>query len=201
MCAKEYKIFVDSNKKPLSAQPNIGHNRWDPDIQPILNVDEGDSVVIECLDGWDVQFNRNSTKEDVLKLVFERIHPLTGPIYINGAEPGDLLEVKFLDIQPNDFGTALIVPGFGILRDYFKEPMMTRWEITGDYAVSEDIPKVRIPGHSFMGNIGVAPSKDLMDKIIEREKRLVDQGNIALLPNSKCAIPSLEPIASRPFIK
>ncbi len=196
MSAKTHKISVDRTK-PLNDQANVGHNRWHPDIPPILRVDPGDVVVIECLDGVDGQLSRHSTYEDVRNLDFGRIHPLTGPIFIRNAEPGDLLEVSILDIQTSDFGAAEIVPNFGFLREFFLEPFLTRWEVNEKFAISEDIPDVRIPSNPMMGVMGVAPSRPLMEKISLREHDLFERGGTVLMPDSTGAIPATEPIASK----
>jgi formamidase len=86
------------------------------------------------------------------------IHPLTGPVFVKGAMPGDILEIEFTDIiaQPN--AVSAIVPGLGFLRDAFAEPFLVHWRIKDGWATSDQIPGVRIPGAPFMGVSAVAPS-------------------------------------------
>jgi formamidase len=121
---------------------------------------------------------------------------LTGPVFINGAEPGDLLEVRILDIAPQSFGFTVIVPGFGFLRDYFPAPFLVKWTIEGGVAVSPDLPDVRIPAGPFMGVMGVAPSHELKARLVAREDELLRRGGAVLPPSAPGAVPATEPIAS-----
>ena len=79
---------------------------------------------------------------------------------IKGAKPGDLLEIEFQEIKPEPFAFTCIVPGLGFLSDVFTTPFIVKWKIENNVATSEQLPGVRIPGASFMGVSGVAPSKD-----------------------------------------
>jgi formamidase len=137
----------------------------------------------------------NSTAADLLKTSLGVVHPLTGPVYVNGAEPGDLLEVKIEEIEPQPFGFTVQVPGFGFLRDLFTEPHIVRWTIANGFATSPDLPGVRIPGAPFMGVIGIAPSHELMAQINKREKDLAGRGGVVLLPDAAGAVPATPAIA------
>src|SRR5919202_2084217 len=98
------------------------------------------------------------------------VHPLTGPVYVEGAQPGDLLEVEILEVAPDGYGYTVQVPGFGFLRDVFPEPYMVRWAIADGWATSADLPGVRVPGAPFMGTIGLAPSRELLAEWNARER-------------------------------
>ena len=98
-----------------------------------------------------------------------RVHPLTGPVHVDGAEPGDLLAVKIEQIIPASRGFTMIMPGFGFLRDLFTTPFLVHWEMANGFAVSPQLPGVRIPGAPFMGVMGVAPSHELLERIVARE--------------------------------
>ena len=120
--------------RPLAQQPQTGHNRWHEDIPPALEVAPGDTVILETRDAFDGQLSPASTRDDVGALNLGPVHPLTGPVYIQGAQPGDLLEVKLLDVDPDPFGSwgyTVEVPGFGFLRDAFPEPFIAHWHLTG----------------------------------------------------------------------
>ena len=117
------------------------------------------------------------------------IHPLTGPVAVKGAEPGDLLEVEFVDIQPQPYAFSVIFPGFGFLRDVFADPFMVHWSIADGYATSEQIPGVRVPGASFMGVSGVAPSHAQLEAWTQREAELAERGGVALPPDAAGAVP------------
>lgn len=190
-----YEIHIDP-KSPLSAQPETGHNRWHPAIPPVLRLGPGDEVVLETRDAVDGQIGADSTLDDVLKMDPSVIHPLTGPVYVEGAEPGDLLEVEVLDVVPGSFGYTLQSPGFGFLRDDFPDPFIARWALEGGWATSEDIPGVRIAAVPFMGTIGVAPSAELVRAAGERERRLRGEGGMVDLPDPAGAVPADPAIAS-----
>jgi formamidase len=186
---KSHEVRVDASK-PLKAEPGTGHNRWHPDIPPILRVDPGDRVALETRDALDGQITARSKLEDVGKVNLNVVHPLTGPVHVNGAEPGDMLEVKILEVEPAPFGFTVQIPGFGFLRDEFSEPFLVRWRIADGVAESDDLPRIRIHGAPFPGTIGVAPSRSLMQTIVKREKELLDRGGFVLPPEPADAVPS-----------
>src|SRR5262249_16710255 len=99
----DVKIVEIDRSKTLAQQPNTGHNRWHPDIPAIVEADPGEEVVLQTRDALDGQFNAKTTEADFAKLNPGPIHPLTGPVLIKGAKPGDLLEIEFLDIRPEPF--------------------------------------------------------------------------------------------------
>ena len=93
-----HHICIDRSKT-LAQEPHLGHNRYHPDIEPILEVEEGEEVVIETRDALDGQLHSGSTEAELARLDATVIHPLTGPIYVKGASPGDVLEIEFLEIE------------------------------------------------------------------------------------------------------
>jgi formamidase len=195
MAAGSHTIRIDRSK-PLRDEPHTGHNRWHPDIPPVLRVDPGDTVVMETRDAFDGGVTPAMTGADLHRADLNLVHPLTGPLFINGAEPGDLLEVHILDIAPQSFGFTTVIPGFGFLREFFPAPYLVKWTIDGGVAVSPDLPDVRIPGAPFMGVMGVAPSRELRAQLAAREDELLRRGGAVLPPNAQGAVPAAEPIAS-----
>ena len=188
-------IELDYTKR-CAGEPAKGHNRWHPDIPPALEVDPGEEVVLQTRHAFDGQVTP-STKADELRTVnLNLVHPLTGPVYIRGAEPGDLLEVNILSVEPAQWGFTTIIPGFGFLRDLFPEPYIVHWRVSDGYAESPDLPGVRIPGAPFMGTIGVAPSRILRQEILLREEELRGRGGAVMRPDPSGAVPSWEPLAS-----
>ena len=151
-----HEIRIDQSKT-LSDEPGTGHNRWHPDIPPILTIEPGDEVLMETRDGGDQQISRDSTLDDLLQLDLNLVHPLTGPIYVMDAEPGDLLAVEILDVNPGDFGFTLAIPGFGYLRDVFTEPFLAKWEQDAGGAVCEEIPGRANPRRTVHGGDGGRP--------------------------------------------
>jgi formamidase len=151
-----HEVRIDRSKTLLE-QPATGHNRWHPDIPPIVHCAPGDEVVLETRDAFDGQMGPQATLETVAAPNLDVVHPLTGPVYVEGAQPGDLLEVEILEVVPDSYGYTVQVPGFGFLRDVFTEPFMVRWAIADGWATSDDLPGVRIRGAPFMGTIGLSP--------------------------------------------
>ncbi len=186
--------------KPLIQEAETGHNRWHEDIAPICEVEQGQRVIVETRDAFDAQLNTKSTDADVGNMKLGPVHPLTGPIYIKDAEPGDLLEIKLHDIECDpweSWGYTCEVPGFGFLRDVFPEPFMVHWHFVGDYAESPQIPGVRIPCAPFPGIIGLAPSKSLREAATKREAEVAERGGFALPPVTDDAVPPHGPIAEQ----
>jgi formamidase len=189
------EIRIDRTKT-LAEEPSTGHNRWHPDIPPILRCDEGDEVVLETRDAFDGQMGPDASLEVVARPNLDRLHPLTGPVYIEGAEPGDLLDIEIVDIEPDSYGYTVEVPGFGFLRDEFPEPFKVSWDIAGGWATSRDLPGVRIPGAPFMGTIGLSPGHELLAATNAREQALLDRGGFVLPPSVASAVPGDPHIAA-----
>ena len=143
MAVREIRI---DRSKTLAEEPGTGHNRWHPDIPPALRCQPGDEVILDTRDAFDGQLTPEASAEAVAAANLDVVHPLTGPVYVEGAEPGDLLEVEILDIEPDSYGYTVQVPGFGFLRDVFPDPFKVNWDIAHGWATSPDLPGVRIPG-------------------------------------------------------
>ena len=180
----------------LLEEPNTGHNRWHPDIPPLVRCEPGDEVVLETRDAFDGQMGPDATLETVAAPDLDVVHPLTGPVYVEGAEPGDLLEVEILDVEPDSYGFTVQVPGFGFLRDDFPDPYKVSWDIADGWATSADLPGVRIPGSPFMGTIGLSPGARLLAETTAREQALLDRGGFVLPPSPVSAVPSDPRIAA-----
>jgi formamidase len=125
------------------------------------------------------------------------IHPLTGPVLVKGARPGDLLEVEFVDIVPERWAFTAIVPGLGFLRDVMTTPFLVHWDIADGWATSRQLPRVRIPGGAFMGVSGVAPSRAQVDAWARREAELLARGGLVFPPDAGGAVPSAGPAATQ----
>jgi formamidase len=188
MHTHKHAVRIDRSK-PLSAEPRCGHNRYHPDIPPAVEVAEGEEVILETRDAVDGQIGPNTTVADLAKLDAGRIHPLTGPVFVKGAEPGDMIEVKFLDIEPQPFAFSSIVPGLGFLRDVMTTPFVVHWKISDGWATAPEIPGVRIPGAPFMGISGTAPSAQKLKEWTEREQRALDAGGFVMPPSPDGAVP------------
>jgi formamidase len=188
-------ITIDYAKR-LTDEPGKGHNRWHEAIAPVIEVDPGEEIEIQTRDAFDGQITGATTADDLRRCDLNLVHPLTGPVFVAGATRGDLLEVEICDMKPAGFGYTVQVPGFGFLRDAFPDPYIAKWSIKDGFAESADLPGVRIPDGSFVGVIGVAPSKALRETIQRREASLLDRGGMVLPPEMQGAVPATEPIAS-----
>lgn len=132
------------------------HFKWDNRIEPVIRISPGDAVVYELREVTDGQITPTSTREVLSEVDWERVYPLSGPVYVEGAEAGDALEVEILDIHPRGWGWSAIFPGFGLLEDEFKEPKIKIWDLSpGDHTYFRD--DIKIPLDPFCGTMGVAP--------------------------------------------
>jgi formamidase len=197
--AREHVIEIDPSRPLLEEQRN-GHNRWHEAVEPAVEVEPGDLVVYETRDAFDIQLGPESTAEDVGRANLGPVHPLTGPVFVKGAQPGDLLEAELVAIEADpwdQWGYTVEVPGFGFLRDEFPEPYIVHWRLQGnDYAESEQLSGVRIRCNPFPGTFGLAPSAELRRTAARREAELAERGGFALPPDPDGAVPGTEPIAS-----
>jgi formamidase len=167
----------------------VSHNRWHPDLEPIAEVAPGEEVRLETTDGLAGQLIRDSSHADAGRLNLGLGHPLEGPLYVEGAEPGDALEVEFVSYEQADFGATAVIPGFGYLPELFPEPYLVKWEIADGLARSEELPGVAVPEATFAGVVGVAPSHERMEEFRRREEALRAQGQRVADPFPEAAVP------------
>ena len=132
------------------------HYRYDNSIPPNLTIDSGDIVTLVCREAADGQFTRDSTVEILDQIDWDRIHALSGPIAIKGAQPGDTLKVDVLEFGHHGWGWTAIFPGFGLLAEEFGDQKHLRiWDVSEE-GFAEFVPNVRVPIEPFMGEMGVA---------------------------------------------
>jgi formamidase len=166
-----------------------GHNRWHPDVPVATMVRPGQSIRVECREWTDGQIGNNDSANDVRDVDLTHAHMLSGPIGVEGAEPGDLLVVDILDLgpvqAPQEYGDApgqgwgytgifAKVNGGGFLTDYFPDAYKAIWDFQGQVATSRHIPGVRYTGITHPGLFGTAPSAELLDRWNRRERALID---------------------------
>src|SRR5262252_5525335 len=184
-----HTIHIDRNKR-LCDQPDCGHNRYHPDIAPVAEIGEDEEIALETRDALDGQITPATTIADFPDLNAGKVHPLTGPVFVKGAQPGDLLEIEFTDIIAQPTAFSAIMPGLGFLRDVMTEPFLVHWQIRDGWATSAEIPGARIPGAPFMGVSGVAPSTEKLAEWTAREQRVIDRGGLAFPPDVAGAVPT-----------
>ncbi|MEM4781837.1 MAG: acetamidase/formamidase family protein [Halalkalicoccus sp.] len=155
MASTEYEIDHE-----LSDEEENVHNAWDNALEPVLTIEPGEVVRFECRDALDGQVGPDSTAEDLANASFDPVHPLTGPVEIEGAEPGDALVVELLDFEHKGWGFTGFMPGemgLGLLPEEFDEAGLYVWDLDGDTA--EFVDGIEIPIDMFPGTIGVAPAE------------------------------------------
>jgi acetamidase/formamidase len=140
----------------LTAEPT--HSRWNRALTPRLRVASGDTVHMECVDSSGAQVHSSMTLAEYLKIDRDRIHALTGPIFVEGAEPGDVLQVDILEVAHKGWGWTSVVGGLGFLKQRFAEPFFFVWKLEGE--VSGSIAPAVVPLRPFCGVMGVAPAED-----------------------------------------
>lgn len=143
------------------------HFGWDHSIPPAQTVAPGQRLRFGCLDSSGGQLTADSTTADVPNLDFAQINPVTGPIFVDGAEPGDVLKVEIEAFHPSGFGWTANIPGFGLLADQFENPHLKVWRYDPETlapSVFNDI--ARVPLKPFAGTIGVAPAEPGLHSVV-----------------------------------
>ena len=180
-------IFTVDQSKPFTEQEKVGHNRWHPDIPQIANVASGDEFRVECREWFDGTIFNDDSANDVRDCDLSIVHMLSGPIAVEGAEPGDLLMVDILDVGPVPLeegpvagqgwgytGVFARENGGGFLTDDFPEALKAVWDFHGITATSRHLPGVSFTGIIHPGLMGTAPSADLLSRWNAREQALID---------------------------
>ena len=132
---------------------------WDNAILPVLEVESGAVVELETVDSSGGQLGPGSTAADVTRLDLGRANPVTGPVYVKGAEPGDALAVEILEMTASDWGWTALIPGFGLLADEFPDPWLNISAVDASSGRVEFADGIVLAFEPFPGTIGVAPSQ------------------------------------------
>ena len=135
------------------------HLGWDNSLEPAARIAAGEILQFDVLDAAGGQLSSASTVEDVSRMDFGRINPVCGPIFIEGAQPGDVLKVTLLGFEPSGWGWTANIPGFGLLADEFKTPALHLWKYDPGTLVPALFGRwAKVPLKPFTGTIGVAPA-------------------------------------------
>jgi len=132
------------------------HAFWDKTLPPRIHIEPGDTVVFETLEASANQITPNSPHTTAANLDFGLIHPLTGPVFVEGAQPGDALEVEIINLEHKGWGWNAVIPGFGLIGD-FTEPYIHHYQLSGN--VCEFRSDIHIPYEPFCGVMGVGPQE------------------------------------------
>src|SRR5271170_3634830 len=114
----------------LSAKPF--HSRWNRALEPRLRIAPGDTVRLECVDSSGAQVHPSMTVDEFLQIDRGLIHALTGPIFVEGAEAGDVLQIDVIDVAHKGWGWSSVITGLGFLKERFSEPYLFHWRLQGD---------------------------------------------------------------------
>ena len=175
-------VFEVDTDAPPEEQPDPIVNRWHPDTPPASTVQPGEKFRVECLDWTGGQVNNDDSANDIRDMDLTPNHHLSGPIEVEGAEPGDLLVVDILDIgafPDHEWGFTGIFEldnGGGFLTDHFPNARKSIWDLDGVYTKSRHIPGVEFAGLTHPGILGTAPSHELLEEWNRREQKLIDDG-------------------------
>ena len=149
----------DVDHRITDGDENVHLGYWDNSLDPVRTVRPGDVVRFECRDATNNHFDHGSTVAD-LEQKPDDGHPLTGPVRVEGAQVGDVLDVEILDLQHEGFGVSYFYPGEvgkGLLPGDFDEPGLHTWELEGD--VGHFVDGIEVPLDPFPGIVGLAPAE------------------------------------------
>ena len=174
LCATFFVIFVLVTA--VSAEAKVHTFKITPkeaysgelksDILPVLTVESGDTVIFNTVTLYEGKLVPDMSIDEVLKLRDEvlargnTVYAFTGPFYVNGAEPGDVLEIRIKRIAPGDFGISYICPGDlkrGALPEAFKNGWSKTLHYSADKKTSIFSPGVVLPLRPFLGAMALAP--------------------------------------------
>lgn len=130
------------------------HYTWNRDIPSVIEVEPGSDIEIACQNSGGTQVSPQTQADDLLQFDFSKLNPVTGPIFVKGAEPGDVIQVDIREMTIPKWGWSAIIPHFGLLSEEYPMPYMHHWDLTGHAATFRN---VEVPLHPFIGTIGVAP--------------------------------------------
>lgn len=131
------------------------HDRWNNSLPPVLEMDSGDIVIMDCLDSSGAQMTPSSTVADFVAMDRNKIHTITGPVFVKDAKPGDVLQIEIRRIEHQGWGWTSIIQGLGSLPERFANPHLFIWKLEG--ALSDSLAPARVPLAPFLGIVGVAP--------------------------------------------
>ena len=179
-------LFSLDQSKSFYDQEVPPHNRWHPDVPVVASVQPGTEFRLECREWFDGTVHNDDSADDIRNLDLSMVHPLSGPIAVEGAKPGDLLVVDILELGPvpqesgpvagqgwGYTGIFAKVNGGGFLTEHFPDAYKAVWDFHGQTATSRHLPGVRFTGITHPGLIGTAPSDELLAEWNAREAELI----------------------------
>lgn len=154
------------NKCDYTIHGRHSHFGWDNSFVPAERVAPGSTIEFQCLDSSGGQITPDSTVASVSTLDFGKVNPVTGPVHVDGAEPGDALKITIDAFKPSGFGWTANIPGFGLLADDFKEPALNLWTYDSSLEPALYGKNARVPLKPFAGTIGNAPAEAGLHSVV-----------------------------------
>lgn len=191
-CPAAYADVTVGSKVPSCAEDAGCINRLHSDIPMAANAEPGERITFIGRDASDIHLDpvRDAELATSPREQFGAVHPLTGPVHIDGAKAGDVIAVRIEKIVPDDVGYTS-ASSFGFAGDAVgAEDRFVVWQLNDDYAVSKALPGVRIPNASFPGVIATLPSRELLARVVAREAALAAAGGDLFLPDTDIAEPA-----------
>jgi acetamidase/formamidase len=139
----------------LTARPT--HSRWNRALPPRLTIAPGDTVHFECVDASGAQVHPTMTAAEFTKIDRNVFHALTGPVAIQGAQPGDVLQIEILEVKHKGWGWTSVIPGLGFLKDRFATPYLFHWQLEKE--ITRTLEPATVTLRPFCGVMGVAPAE------------------------------------------
>ncbi|MGZ4297923.1 MAG: acetamidase/formamidase family protein [Solirubrobacteraceae bacterium] len=143
---------------------------WDNAAAPVLEIESGEVVQLECADASGGQLGAQSTAEDVKNLDLSRVNPVTGPVYVKTAQPGDVLQIEILELTPKNWGWTAIIPGFGLLADEYPDPWLNISQVDPATGSVQFADGITLPFQPFPGTIGLAPAEPGQHSVVPPSK-------------------------------
>jgi acetamidase/formamidase len=151
-----YATDVQFTDKHLTA--HTVHHVWDNSLPPLLEVAPGETFSVTTRDASDRQLEPGTSAAKLRKIDLGGFWPLTGPVAVRGARPGDAVEVQIVALRPGSWGWTAIIPERGLLRDEIRGPYLHHWELKQDCPFAVLRRGVHVPLAPFLGVIGCAPA-------------------------------------------
>lgn len=166
-------------------------NRLHPDIPMVARAQPGEPILFRTRDADDAlgAIAAQTDEPETPTGEFGRVHPVTGPVFIEGAVAGDVLKVTITQITPGKFGWTNGYSNW-VAPDIGDGDSLVMWRLGPDYAESEDLPGIRIPNASFPGIVTTLPGRNELRRMLAREQALADAGGSVSLPMTEYATPA-----------
>ena len=166
-------------------------NRLHPAVPMRAQASSGQLLVLETRNSSDFELDPARQWDDPRRsdAPGSTIHPLTGPLHIDGARAGDSLRVEVIAVEPGAYG-ATVITETGLISDVITSPYFVSWALGEAYASSDSLPGVRIPKAAFPGILTTLPGAAQLNAILERERRARDEGRVVSMPSPVNALPA-----------